>query len=267
MLDNLRLYLAYIGVSMRSQMQYRSSFVMLTVGHFMMTGIEFFGVWVLFDRFGSLRGWTLPEVALFYGLINIAFAIADATSRGFDMFHTMVKGGDFDRLLLRPRSTVLQLAGYEFTLRRIGRLSQGLLVLGWASATLEIDWTIARLGLVVFTIIGGACLFYGLTVLQATIAFWTTETLEIVSAVTYGGVATAQYPLVIYTEWFRRLFTYIIPLACVSYYPAIAILGREDTLGSTPLFQWLSPAIGIAFLFVSLGFWRFGIRHYASTGS
>ncbi len=264
---SLRLYLAYVGISMRSQMQYRASFVMLTVGHFLMTGIEFFGVWVLFDRFGSLREWTLPEVALFYGLVNIAFALADATSRGFDMFHTMVKGGDFDRLLLRPRSTVVQLAGYEFTLRRIGRLTQGLLVLAWASATLEIDWSLTHLSLVAFTVLGGACLFYGLTVLQATLAFWTTETLEIVNAVTYGGVAAAQYPLVIYTEWFRRLFTYVIPLACISYYPALAILGRVDPLGSSLMFQWLSPAIGIAFLGVSLVVWQFGVRYYKSTGS
>lgn len=265
--DSLRLYLSYIGVSIRGQMQYRASFVMLTIGHFLMTGIEFFGVWVLFDRFGGLQGWTLPEVALFYGLVNIAFAISDATSRGFDMFHNMVKGGDFDRLLLRPRSTVLQLAGYEFTLRRIGRLTQGILVLVWASTSLQIDWTVARLGLVAFTIFGGACLFYGLIVLQATLAFWTTETIEIVNAVTYGGVATAQYPLVIYTEWFRRLFTYVIPLACVSYYPVLAILGREDALGSTTLFQWLSPGVGILFLILSLGVWRFGVKHYSSTGS
>ncbi len=265
--SNLRVYLAYVGVSMRGQMQYRASFVMLTIGHFMMTGIEFFGIWVLFDRFGSLRDWSLAEVALFYGIVNISFAIADATSRGFDMFHTMVKGGDFDRLLLRPRSTVLQLAGYEFTLRRIGRLTQGLLVLVWASMTLGVDWHVSHLGLLAFTVVGGTCLFYGLTVLQATLAFWTTETIEIVNAVTYGGVATAQYPLVIYTEWFRRLFTYVIPLACVSYYPVIAILGRTDTLGSSTMFQWLSPGIGIAFLLASLCIWRFGVRHYASTGS
>jgi ABC-2 type transport system permease protein len=176
-------------------------------------------------------------------------------------------GASCDRLLLRPRSTVVQLAGYEFTLRRIGRLAQGLLVLAWASATLEIDWTVARLGLVAFTVVGGAFLFYGLIVLQATLAFWTTETLEIINAVTYGGVGAAQYPLVIYSEWFRVLFTYVIPLACISYYPALAILGRVDTLGSTPLFQWLSPAVGIAFLGVSLIIWQFGVKHYKSTGS
>ncbi len=267
MLDALRLYFRYIGISVRSQMQYRASFVMLTLGHFLMTGIEFLSVWALFARFGSLKEWTLPEVALFYGMVNIAFAIADATSRGFDIFANTVKSGEFDRILLRPRSTALQVAGQELTLRRIGRLSQGLLVLLWGANALTVAWSLTTAALVVAAIVGGACLFSGLLVLQATMAFWTTETLEIVNTVTYGGVETAQYPLTIYRPWFRRFFTGVIPLACINYFPVLAILGRPDPLGTPPLFQWASPGVGILFLVVALQIWKIGVRHYHSTGS
>ena len=86
MLDSLRLYKRYLGVSVRSQMQYRASFLMLSLGHFLETGIEFLGMAVFFDRFGHLAGWTLPEVGLFYGLVNVAFALAEAAARGFDSF-------------------------------------------------------------------------------------------------------------------------------------------------------------------------------------
>ncbi|MFT5090183.1 MAG: ABC-2 type transport system permease protein [Planctomycetota bacterium] len=267
MFDDLRLYGHYVGVSFRSQMQYRASFIMLTLGHFFMTGLEFLGVWVLFARFEQLGQWQLEEVCLFYGLINMAFALTDATSRGFDTFSSMVKAGDFDRLLLRPRSTVIQLAGQEFTLRRIGRFSQGLIVFVYGAQALGIDWTLAKLGLVTLTLLGGASLFYGLIVLQATMAFWTTESLEIMNTVTYGGVQTAQYPLDIYRTWFRRFFTYVIPLACISYYPALALLEKEDPLGSSITFQWLSPCIGFVFLALCMQAWKFGVRHYRSTGS
>ena len=128
----MRLYGHYAAVSLRSQMQYRASFVMLTVGHFLMTGLEFLGLAALFGRFGRLESWSLPEVAMFYGVVNMSFALCDATSRGFDIFASFVRSGEFDRMLLRPRSTVLQLAGHELTLRRIGRLAPGLLVLLWA---------------------------------------------------------------------------------------------------------------------------------------
>ena len=40
-------------------------------------GIELVAVWALFDRFGDLRGWSFGEVAVFYGLANIMFALAD----------------------------------------------------------------------------------------------------------------------------------------------------------------------------------------------
>ena len=263
-----RLYGRYIGISIRSQMQYRVSFVMSALGLLVVTTGEFFGVWAMFDRFGSLRGWRLAEVAMFYGLITVAFALAEVIGRGFDVFPGMVKSGDFDRLLLRPRSAAFQVAAGVLPLHRIGRLLNGAVVLLWAVAALEVVWTPARVALLAFAILGGMCLFCGLFVLQATLAFWTTETLEIMNTVTYGGTETGQYPLSIYRPWFRGFFTFVVPLACVSYFPALAILGRTDqALGSPRWFQCSAPLIGVAFLLISLQVWRFGVRHYRSTGS
>ena len=176
----------------------------------------------------------------------------------------MVKSGDFDRLLLRPRSTALQLAGQELTLRRVGRLAQGLAILIWASLALDIGWTAANVMLFMGAIAGGAALFLGIVVLQATLAFWTTESLEIFNALTYGGVQTSQFPLTIYRSWFQKIFIFVVPLAAVSYFPSLAIMGRSDPLGSTLLAQYLSPLVGVAFLIVSL---QVGVRHYQSTGS
>jgi ABC-2 type transport system permease protein len=232
------------------------------------TGVEIFGVWALFARFGSLSPWTLPEVAFFYGVVNVAFAFSDAFSRGFDQFGSMfVKTGDFDRLLLRPRSTVLQLAGYEITLHRVGRLAQGLIVLIWAIAVLDIDWTLWRMLLLVFTLVALFLFFYALIICQAVLSFWTTESLEVMNTLTYGGVEAARYPMAIYQEWFRRFFTFVVPLACVAYFPVVAVLGIDDPLGSTLLFQVLAPWAGIAFFLFSLVLWQIGTRHYTSTGS
>ena len=268
MMDHLRLYGRYVGVSIRGQMQYRASFVMMSLGNFLGTAIEFVGLWVLFDRFGQLEHWSLAEVAFFYGLINVAFALAEATGRGFDTFPNMVRSGDFDRLLLRPRSTAFQIAAAHLQLMRIGRLAQGLIVLLWAGRVLDVVWTWPRIGLTVGAILGGAALFYGLFVLQATLSFWTIESLEIMNTVTYGGCETAQFPLTIYRPWFRRFFTFVVPLACVSYFPALAILDRTDpAMAVAEWIQYTAPAVGVLFLAVSLQVWRFGVRHYASTGS
>ena len=52
-MNGVRLYFRYIAASTRSQLQYRASFILQTVGHCAMTAIEFIGIWALFDRFGA----------------------------------------------------------------------------------------------------------------------------------------------------------------------------------------------------------------------
>lgn len=267
MLDSARLYLRYIGISMRAQMQYKASFVLGSLGLFVVTLSEFVAVAALFARFGSLRGWTLPEAGLLYGIVSLAFASAESAARGFDLFPNMVKSGDFDRLLVRPRSTVLQLLGQEFQLMRVGRFAQGLIVLLWSAGKLGAIWTPAKVVLVISSVFGGTCMFAGLFVLQATIAFWTIESLEMMNTMTYGGVETAQFPLSIYAPWFRRFFTFVVPLACINFFPAMAILGRAESSGIPIAACWLAPLVGGLFLLVALQAWKVGVRHYRSTGS
>lgn len=263
--DSLRLYLRLLGMSVRSQLQYRASFLLLTTAHLAITGIEFLGVWALFDRFRHLRGWSLPEVALFYGAVNVAFALAEGVGRGFDVFPSLVKSGDFDRYLLRPRGTALQVAGQELQLFRVGRLLQGAAVLGWAVSMLPVTWAAPRLWLLAAAVAGGACLFYALMVLQATAAFWTVEGLELFNTVTYGGTETAQYPLSLYDPWFRAFFTVLVPLACTNYYPLLGVLGRDT--GIPAWVPWVTPAAGALFLAAALQVWEVGVRRYHSTGS
>jgi ABC-2 type transport system permease protein len=265
--ERLALYWQFVVMSLKSQMQYRTSFVFSALGQFLNTTIEIIGIWALFERFGGLAQWTLPQVAMFYGVVQSAFAIADALSSGFDQFSACLKAGEFDRLLLRPRGTVLQLMGHELALRRIGRLLQGMIVLGWAIWQLDVPWGWSQAGLLLFTILGGVCLFFGLIVMQATLAFWTTETLELMNIMTYGGIETAQYPLAIYQPAFRRFFTLVVPLACVAYFPVVALLGIADPLGTSRTFQRLAPLAGIGFLWLALQGWKYGVRHYTSTGS
>ncbi len=267
MTDGIRLYFRYIGISLRSQLQYPASFAMMAVGNLVINGIEFFGIWALFTRFGSLKDWTLPEVALFYGMVHMAFAIAEAAARGFDILHRYVRSGDFDRILLRPRSTVLQVMGLEFQLMRVGRFAQGLLVFIWGINNLGKAFTFAQYILIGAAIVGGSLLFAGLFVLQATLSFWSVDSLEVINVTTYGGVETAEMPISIYRGWFRSFFTWIIPLATINYFPLMAILDHEDPLHTPPWLPWFSPLAGLLFFLVCLQIWMIGVRHYHSTGS
>lgn len=268
MKDSIQLYGRYLALSVRAQMQYRASFILSALGTFVATGVEILGVWALFDRFGNLGVWSFSQIAVFYGTVNVAFAITDFLSRGFDTFGSrFVRTGDFDRVLLRPRTAVMQIAGSEFPLHRIGRFSQGFLVLVVGLVLVDVEWSLFSVFLLTMALIGTMFFFYAILIFQATLSFWTTESLEVMNTLTYGGIETAQYPLSIYKENFQRFFVYVVPLGCVTYFPIVGALGVDDPLGSSILFQATAPLAGIAFFALALFVWMFGIRNYASTGS
>ncbi len=87
------------------------------------------------------------------------------------------------------------------------------------------------------------------------------------NVVTYGGQTMTSYPMHIYQDWLRSIFTFVIPMAFVNYYPALWLLGKPDPLGGPPWLAFLSPFVCVAVLAVGVRMWSFGARRYQSTGS
>jgi ABC-2 type transport system permease protein len=267
-MNGLRLYGRYLAASLRAQMSYPASFVLQAIGQIAVTAIDIAGLWALFARFHDIAGWTFAEVALLYAVIHLAFAIADPITRGFDTFGMdFVRTGDFDRLLLRPRATPLQLAAHDLRLGRTGRLLQALGVLALAVHLLDVTWDPGKIALIAAAVAGGIALFFAIMVLQATLAFWTVEGLEIGNALTYGGTEAASYPLDIYPAWFKTFLTLVVPLACVCYFPVCVVLGRANAFGLPDWLAAVSPTAGFLFLALALAVWQLGVRRYTSTGS
>jgi ABC-2 type transport system permease protein len=266
-IDSVRVYFKMVAVHLKSQMQYRASFLMMMIGNLLVSFIEFITILVLFSRFDSLSGWRLAEVAMFYGLINVSFALSEAFGRGFDMFSLQVINGEFDRALLRPRPASFLVLSHDFQLMRVGRLLQGLVILAWASLNLGVNWDFLKIGLLIYSVCGGIMIFTGLLIIQATMCFWSTQSLEVINSFTYGGIEALQWPLSIFPLWFSRIFIFVIPLACVNYFPMLAVMGKTSLLHYPAWLPWASPLAGLLFLVVSLFIWSFGVRHYRSTGS
>ncbi len=261
-MSELSLYLKYVSMTIKSQLEYRASFIFMSLGHFTITFIEFVGMYSLFLRFNQINGWQIYEVSLFYGLINISFACAEAIGRGFDIFHNYVRAGTFDRILTRPRSLVFQVISSEFQIMRVGRLIQGILVLVWGLMNINVHLGAVDYILLVYSCISSIVFFIALMIFQATLSFFSVESLEIMNSFTYGGVQTAQYPLDIYKKWFQKIFIYLIPIGSVNYFPIAAILNR-----SSYLLGFLTPLIGFVFFALSILSFNLGTRYYCSTGS
>lgn len=266
LLDSLRLYACFAGASIRSQMQYRTTFAIRTVADFLVIITDFVPIYILVRAFGGLGEWSFPELALLYGMVALSWGVVEGALFGFENFGPFLIAGQMDRWLLRPRSVILQVAGHQFEIRKLGRTLQAGLVLAVAGLHLELG--LAGLAWVGLGIAGGVLFFTGVVLLGAATQFWTLgHTQELQNMLTYGGSAALSYPISIYTAWFRRVFTYGIPLAFVNYFPAIAALGRTASEGWPTWLPWLSPLACLALLLAGLGLFARGMRRYESTGS
>lgn len=262
----MRLYLRLASASLRSHMQYRGTFALRSIVDFGVIVSDLAPIWVLARYFGNLDGWSFAELALLYGMVATSWGIVEVTLRGFENFSMYLVRGDLDRLLLRPRSVILQVAAHDFEFRKLARIAQALVVLALASATLGLGVT--SLGWVALGIAGGTLCFAGIVMLGASAAFWTLgETSELQNILTYGGSAALSYPVSIYTTWFRRVITYGVPLAFVNYFPALAALGRTEAAGWPRVMPWLSPLVCTAALFAGMACFSRGLRRYESSGS
>ena len=269
MLSSLNIYFRLISVQVRSQMQYRFAFVLELLGTGFLTIAGFATLAFVLQRFGNIAGWTLAEVAFLYGMVEAAFGLMDMFFSGFDPgnFGRQTRLGRFDQILLRPVDVTVQVLGSEFLLRRLGRIVQGVAILVYALARLDIHWTLTKAVYLPVVIVSQIGFFGGLFIIGATITFWTLESIEIVNIFTYGGSEMMSYPMNIYQDWMRTFFTFIVPAIFLNYYPSLYFLDKADPLHFPAFAPFLSPLVGLGMLAVALAFWRFGIQHYQSTGT
>jgi len=260
----MKLYFKYLLIHFKSQLQYRTSFWLLSIGQFFIPFTVFLGLYLLFEQFGQIKGWDFFEVALCFAVIHLAFSLSECLARGFDVFSSLIVKGEFDRLLVRPRSTFLQVLGSKFEFTRVGRLLQSGFVFVLALSNLSIEWSITKVLTLLFMISSGVFIFTGIYMLAAAMCFWTVQGLEVANIFTDGGREMAQYPLNIYQRWVTRFFTYVIPFGTVNYLPLMFIIGKNE---GNELLTMLIPMAGSLFILPCFLVWKIGVRHYRSTGS
>lgn len=264
----LALYFRLIGARIRSQMQYRTSFLIDMLSLALLTWVEFLVTVVLLLRFGTLGGWTLTELAMLYGFSAIAFSLNEMIGRGFDSpFESMIQSGSFDTVLTRPLNAFFQILSSEFQLRRLGRTLQGITVLGYAFLQLPIHWSADKILLVPLTIVSGMVIFIGLGIIGATMCFWTVKTPEVINIFTSGGYMISGYPQHIFSRWIRSVFLFIVPVTFASYPAGLYLLDRSDPNGLPAAIAWLAPLVAALFFTLAYAFWRVGVSKYTSTGS
>lgn len=258
----MKLYMRYFSIQLRSAMQYKMSFFLTAIGQFLVSFNVFLGVYFMYLRFSKVKGFTFSEVLLCFSIVLIQFSLAECFVRGFDSFSSTISNGEFDRIMVRPRNEMLQVLGSKIEFTRLGRLLQAIIMLIYGIYKSDVVWNGCKVLTVIFMIIGGSMLFAGMFIIYAGFCFFTIEGLEFMNIFTDGAREYGKYPISVYGKRVLQLCTFVIPYALVQYYPLLYVLDKNARV-----WYMFLPLLACGFIIPCYLFWKFGVRHYKSTGS
>ena len=259
------LYLKLIGASLRSRMQYKVNFLFSAVAYAMISIVDFLLLAAILYRFDDIKGWSLYEVGVLYGIASAGIALYRFLAPEIHNFERYMIQGEFDSLLIRPVSPLLLLLSKNIDLGKIGGVAQGLLVIGISLVGLGYEGRVSAslLLYIPIAIVAGFVISFSMGLITATIAFWTQRIKDFQTFTLYAPFNAANYPMSIYPGWLKFIFFTVVPVAFVNYVPVIYLLDKGGSLVNL----FITPIVAAIALILSYMFWRFGIRNYHSTGS
>lgn len=117
----MRLYFKYVAMQLKADLEYKKAFA-LSLFFKMLSAISaLVSIVFLFDKFGSIADYKFEDVLICFVMSFLGFSLAECFFRSFDHFDRILSNGEFDRILVRPRSVILQVLGSEVEFNRIGR--------------------------------------------------------------------------------------------------------------------------------------------------
>ncbi len=266
-MNTVKLYLRSMAMLIRSQLQYPLSFLLQTLAQLVMEGGELMALILLIDRFDRLGRWEAGDLYFFFGIMSVTFYLTECFGRGVTgAFPSMVRSGQLDTLLLRPRGVLTQVFCGAVDPRRITCILVGTAALVIGSRLSRIQWTFAKALLLGEAILLGGMLILGLFLIEAIFSIHSVKSVELVNAITYGGRSACVYPVSIYPKPLRVLFTMIAPFALVLQVPAGCILDKP-LYGLPGWAAFVTPLSGAVTFGIIYACFRKALRFYRSTGS
>jgi len=258
----MNLYLKFMKIHLKSELQYKMSFILSFISQFFVFFGYYFTIICLFDKFANIKGFTMYEILLTFGIIQFGFSFCETFFRGVDQFDDLIVNGTFDRLLLRPQNILLQVFSNEVSFVKASRLIQSIIVLIIAIINIDVNWNLEKIITLIFMLISSIFVFLSIFILAASYCFLTVKGLEIRNVFTDGGKHMAQYPIGIFKKGFIFFFTFIIPFGFVNYYPLLYLLNKTSNK-----LLIISPLITILYLIPSVIIFYKGMKRYSSVGS
>ena len=258
----IRLVGVQLRASLQLAMQYRTDFLVGGAMALFENGWSLAPVLVVYQRRTSVAGWTFPEALLVIAWFTLLKGLLEgAITPSLVAAVEHIRKGTLDFILVKPADAQLLISTARLEPWHVLDALTAVVMGAWAVRALHLHPSAEQLAVAAALTLASAALLYALSILVVSAAFWVVR----LDNLTYlfGSVFdAARWPATVFRGAFRFVFTFVIPLALMTTYPALALLGRLEH--GTALFALGGAA---AFVFGSRQVWKRAIRHYRSASS
>lgn len=257
-----RIYRKILAQDLKSKMSYRSDFIISIIGMIFTNISGFITFWILFQNFPSINGWGYYEMMFLYGFSLVSLTPVQCLFDNNWQLRIHVYSGDFIKYCFRPINLFFYFQSEVFDIKGLGQLAFGVGTLVYAWTHMTLPFTALMLLKLIVYLITASLVMIALQTAAAATCFWIQNSFYVLD-LAFRFRDYAKYPITIFNPVFRFIFTFIMPIAFIAYYPSLVIL-RPDAV---PILSWLSPIFGIVFFVIAYKIWMFGAMRYSGTGS
>lgn len=256
------IYFKIISQDIKSKMSYRADFFISTIGMIFTNVTGFISFWILFKNFSSINGWGYYEILFLYGFSLVTLTPVQCLFDNNWNLRNNVYSGDFIKYCFRPINLFFYYQSEIFDIKGLGQLAIGLGILIYSIVHLNISITFFVIIKLVVFLITASMIMMALQNIAAATSFWIQNSFYVLD-LTLKFKDYAKYPVTIFSPVFRFIFTFLMPIAFIAYYPSMVILRSDDV----PILSWISPFFGCFLLWLSYKVWMHGAVKYNGTGS
>lgn len=271
MIETLRYHFSVTFYSMKQALLRQFEYPIYLLSWVIVNPVQYFsGVWllkVLADRFDNLAGWEFPQIAFIYGLGLLSHGLHVVFFIQTWMIERFVTEGEFDRMLVRPMGVFFQFIIRYVNLVGFTDMIPATVIFLYACKEIGFIWSLSNIISIIAVLIGGMLIRAAIYTVFSSVSFWTYRSRPLVMFVYHMMERGSYYPISIYPRLFQFFLTFIIPIAFISFYPACDFLNM-DTRTALPIgFVIWTPIVGIIMFWLSMAFFKFGLKNYESAGS
>ena len=256
------IYFRCLGQQMKAILAYEADFAILMFSAVLVQIVGFAFIWAIFQRIPSVNGWTFWQVVMMYALIYVTEGVGSLFFEGTWRVSQLVYDGQFDQMLLRPISPIVQVLAGAVGFNGLGNIVTGMVLIGISMANSPIEWTPGRLVMFAILLVSTSTIRVAINLGSAASAFWIRTPWSLVPTFVHQLGDFAKYPITIYSLGVQALIVVAVPFAFISFFPTAYVFGME----AWSLAGLLTPLVALYCLFIAVVLFRIGLRRYESTG-